>query len=115
MCALYGHDAPDTNRTTFFPGRSPVKALLVALAGEMVQMAPWRDRSSVRSMKLLDRRVCRVERAHTAQRRTHIFFRDTHETPDVVQARIRAKIASGQASPSDRFVTFFWRAPEDDG
>jgi hypothetical protein len=63
-------------------------------------------------MKLLERRVCRVERAHVAERRTHTFFRDPHETADVVQARIRAKIASGQASPSDRFVTFFWRAPE---
>jgi hypothetical protein len=63
-------------------------------------------------MKLAERRVCRVERAHTAARRTHTFFRDPHETQDVVRARIRAKIASGQASPSDRFVTFFWRAPE---
>ena len=66
-------------------------------------------------MKLLDRRVCRVEGAHAAQRRTHIFFRDPHETDDVVQARIRAEIASGQASPSDRFVMFFWRAPEGEG
>ena len=66
-------------------------------------------------MKLVECRVCRAEGAHTAQRRTHIFFGDTHETADVVQARIRAKIASGQASPGNRFVTFFWRAPEGDG
>lgn len=63
-------------------------------------------------MKLLERRVCGVERARTAPRRTHFFFRDTHETFDAVQAWIRAEIASGQASPSDRLVTFFWRAPE---
>jgi hypothetical protein len=62
----------------------------------------------------LERRCCRVQQAHTAQRRTHIFFRDPHETQDVVRARIRDKIASGQASPSDRFVTFYWRTPEGD-
>jgi hypothetical protein len=42
------------------------------------------------------------------------FFPDPHETEDVVQARIRAKIASGQASPGDRFVIFFWRDPGGD-
>ena len=62
----------------------------------------------------LERRFCRVQQAHTTERRTHTFFRDPHETQDVVRARIRAKIASGQASPSDRFVTFYWRTPEGD-
>ena len=63
-------------------------------------------------MKLLERRVRRVERDYTAQRRTHFIFQDTHETEDVVRARMRAMIASGEARASDRFVTFSWRAPE---
>ena len=63
----------------------------------------------------LERRFHCVEGALIAQRRTHIFFRDPHETQDVVRARIRDKIASGQASPNDRFVTFYWRTPEGDG
>jgi hypothetical protein len=29
-----------------------------------------------------------------------------------VRARIRAAIASGEASPNDRFVTFTWTRPE---
>ena len=58
----------------------------------------------------LERRVCRVERAGASERRTHFVWRDTDETADVVQARIRATIASGEASPRDRFVTFSWRA-----
>jgi predicted DNA-binding WGR domain protein len=60
----------------------------------------------------VERRFGRVQQAHTAQRRTHTFFRDPHETQEAVQARIRAKIARGDASPGDRFITFFWRAPE---
>jgi hypothetical protein len=61
-----------------------------------------------------ERRFGRLQQAHAAQRRTHTFFQDPHETEDMVQARIRAKIASGQASPSDRFVIFFWRDPGGD-
>ena len=60
------------------------------------------------------RRIGRVELARVAERRTHTFFRDPGETQEMVQAQIREKIASGEASPSDRFVTFFWRDPEDD-
>jgi hypothetical protein len=43
----------------------------------------------------------------------HFFWRDEDETQDMVRARIRAKIASGAASPNDQFVTFFWRDPAD--
>jgi hypothetical protein len=60
----------------------------------------------------LERRLRCVARARITQRRTHLIFRDPHETQDVAQARVRARIASGQASPGDRFVTFFWRAPQ---
>ena len=64
-------------------------------------------------MKLsAERRFGRVQQAHTAQRRIHTFFRNPGETQEAVQARIRAKIARGDASPGDRFVTFYWRDPE---
>jgi hypothetical protein len=48
-----------------------------------------------------ERRFCTLQQAHAAQRRTHTFFQG-------------AKIASGQASPGDRFVIFFWRDPGGD-
>jgi hypothetical protein len=60
-----------------------------------------------------DRRFCGVERLRAVPRRTHTFFGEPNETDEVVQARINAKIASGQASPGDRFVTFSW-LPDDD-
>jgi hypothetical protein len=34
---------------------------------------------------------------------------------DAVDARIRAKIAGGEANPHDRFVTFAWTRPEGEG
>jgi hypothetical protein len=42
----------------------------------------------------------------------HFFWWEEDETGDAVDARIRAKIASGEASPNDRFVTFTWARPE---
>jgi hypothetical protein len=42
----------------------------------------------------------------------HFFWWEEDETRDAVDARIRAKIASGEASPNDRFVTFTWTRPE---
>jgi hypothetical protein len=62
----------------------------------------------------VDRRFCRVERIRAVPRRTHTFFGDPNESDEVVQARIRAKIASGQASPGDRFVTFHWLSDDDE-
>jgi len=56
----------------------------------------------------LERRVRCVERVRAAQRRTHYFFRGMDETHEQVQARICAKIASGQASRSDQFIEFAW-------
>jgi hypothetical protein len=61
----------------------------------------------------LERRVCGVEQVQAGQRRMHFFWRDEDETQDMVRARIRAKIASGAASPNDQFVTFFWWDPAD--
>jgi hypothetical protein len=40
---------------------------------------------------------------------------DLDETYDMVEARIRARIASGEASENDEFVTFTWRRPEGEG
>jgi hypothetical protein len=63
----------------------------------------------------LERRVRGVERARAAQRQMRFIWQDTDETSEEVQARIRARIASGEASPTDQFVTFSWRSPADDG
>jgi hypothetical protein len=58
------------------------------------------------------RQASRAEQVRASERRTHTFFQDEGETDDIVQARIRAKIARGDASPHDRFVTLFWQSPE---
>jgi hypothetical protein len=62
----------------------------------------------------LVRQVGRAEQVSASGRRTHTFFGDEGETDEIVQARIRAKIARGDASPHDRFVTFFWKSSEGD-
>jgi hypothetical protein len=67
-------------------------------------------------LKLTDcaRAENRAEQVRAGERRTHTFFRNPGETQEAVQARIRAKIARGDASPDDRFVTFFWKSPDGD-
>jgi len=62
----------------------------------------------------LERRVDGLERARAARCRTHYLFRGMGETYAQVQTRIRAMIASGEASRSDRFITFSWRDPAGD-
>jgi hypothetical protein len=44
-----------------------------------------------------------------------VVWWELNEPDDAVQARIRAKIASGEASPSDRFATFTWSRSEGEG
>jgi hypothetical protein len=56
-----------------------------------------------------------LERVRAGQFRTHFLWQETDEPCDLVNARIRAMIASGEASPNDRFVTFSWRPPAGDG
>jgi hypothetical protein len=63
----------------------------------------------------LERRVGCVERVLAARRRTHYLWQDMDETDEALQARIRARIASGAAGPNDQFVTFRWRSPAGDG
>jgi hypothetical protein len=61
------------------------------------------------------RKADRVAKERAPKPRMHFFWWDDDETYDMVEARIRAKIASGEASENDRFVTFTWRRPEDEG
>jgi hypothetical protein len=61
------------------------------------------------------RKADRVAKARGPKPRMHFFWWGQDETYDMVQARIRATIASGEASPTDRFVTFTWTRPEGEG
>jgi hypothetical protein len=45
----------------------------------------------------------------------HFCCWELGETREMVQARIRVRIGSGEASENDRFITFSWRRSEDDG
>ena len=63
----------------------------------------------------LVRKADRVEKDRAPKPRIRLFWWDLDETYDMVQARIRASIASGEASPTDRFVTFTWRRPATEG
>jgi hypothetical protein len=47
--------------------------------------------------------------ARAPKPRMHLFRWELDETYDMVEARIRARIASAEASAKDRFVTFTWR------
>jgi hypothetical protein len=58
------------------------------------------------------RKADRVAKARARTPLMHFFWWGQDETRDMVRVRIRAKIASGEASPNDRFVTFTWTRPE---
>jgi hypothetical protein len=58
------------------------------------------------------RKADRIAKARAPKPRMHFFWWGQDETRAMVRARIRAKIASGEASPNDRFVTFTWTRPE---
>jgi hypothetical protein len=62
----------------------------------------------------LARRVFRVERRCSVPPRTHFIWREPHEGQEVIEARKREMIRSGQASPIDRFITAEWRATNED-
>jgi hypothetical protein len=63
----------------------------------------------------LVRKADRMAKDRAPKPRMHFFWWEEDETRDMVRARIRAKIAGGEASENDRFVTFSWRRPEGDG
>jgi hypothetical protein len=60
------------------------------------------------------RKADRIAKGRAPKPRMHFFWWELDETRDMVRARIRARIASGAASPNDHFVTFTWSRPEDD-
>jgi hypothetical protein len=49
-----------------------------------------------------------AKKIYTAERHPRILWKETNETADQVNARIRAMIASGKASPNDRFYAVGW-------
>ena len=63
----------------------------------------------------LPRRLLRIERHCSGPRRTRFIWQDEGEGEDVVEARKRDMIASGQARPTDRFITARWHAPDEGG
>ena len=58
------------------------------------------------------RKARRIARALVPKPRHRYFWWEQDEPRAAVDARIRAAIASGKASPHDRFVTFTWTRPE---
>ena len=63
----------------------------------------------------LVRKAGRIAKAIVPKPRDRYFWWEQDEPRGAVQARIRAAIASGKASPYDRFVTFTWTRPEGEG
>jgi hypothetical protein len=61
------------------------------------------------------RKAARVEKERAPKPEMRFFWWDLDEPREAVEARIREKIASGQASETDRFVTFTWTRPGRDG
>jgi hypothetical protein len=61
------------------------------------------------------RKADRIAKDRAPKPRMHIFWWEQNETHAQVEARIRAKIASGEASETDQFVTFTWTRPEGEG
>jgi hypothetical protein len=57
----------------------------------------------------------RIAKARAPEPRMHFFWWDLRETRAMVRARIRATIASGEASRYDRFVICTWTREEGDG
>ena len=61
------------------------------------------------------RKADRIAKGRAPTPRMHFFWWELNETRAMVRARIRAKIASGEARENDRFVTFSWKRSEGDG
>ena len=61
------------------------------------------------------RKADRVAKERTPKPRMRFFWWEEDETREMVQARIRAEIASGEAAKNDRFIIFTWRRPENEG
>jgi hypothetical protein len=61
------------------------------------------------------RKAERVAKERAPKPRFHFIWWGSDEPRDIIQTRIHAMIASGEASRHDRFVPFSWTRPEDDG
>jgi hypothetical protein len=61
------------------------------------------------------RKAHRIAEYRAPKPRMHFLWCEQDEPRDAVRARIRAMIASGEASPNDRLVTFTWTRPEGEG
>jgi hypothetical protein len=66
-------------------------------------------RSLQRRLDVLARKI------YSAERPPRFLWKEPTETEAQVQARIRAMIASGEADANDKFCTFGWLPPEDQG
>jgi hypothetical protein len=60
------------------------------------------------------RELGRMAKDRAAAARTHYLWWNLEETHDMLQARIRAMIASGEAGENDEFITFTWTRSADD-
>jgi hypothetical protein len=58
------------------------------------------------------RKAGRIAKTRAPKPRDRYFWWEQDEPREAVRARIRAAIASGEASPHDRFVTFTWTRPK---
>ena len=61
------------------------------------------------------RKADRVAKERAPKPRIHYFWWELDETWAQLQARIRAKVASGEASENDGCVTFTWTRPKNGG
>ena len=61
------------------------------------------------------RKADRVAKDRAPKPRIHYFWWELDETWEQLRARIRAKVASGEASENDGCVTFTWTRPKNGG
>jgi hypothetical protein len=56
-----------------------------------------------------------AKKIYTAEPRVRFVFKDEGDTDEVVEAKKRALIASGAASPQDRIIPFCWQSTKREG
>jgi hypothetical protein len=61
------------------------------------------------------RKAERIAKNRAPKPRMHYFWWELNETREQLRARIRAKIASGEASENDCGVIFTWTRPDGEG
>jgi hypothetical protein len=63
----------------------------------------------------LIRKAERIAKDLAPEPRVRFFWWDQDETREVAQARMRASIARGEVSPTDRCYLVSWKRPKVDG